>query len=196
MRQQLKLWDSKRERINLGKALNLGTTHPFPEQRTEQNTREEPAAVDRPIPRRRQETGGRGKGQTQPQRWHPYQRANRLPASNQRLPEILDGRHPPGGSQLESSSPEQTQETGWDRGGEKVHCTRGECSWMPELLGQGRLRTQAQPSLRLCVVLENLNLSRTPESEQLRSGKCMQPRARSLESSLEPEQCRRGKHTP
>ena len=166
MRQQLKLWDSKRERINLGKALNLGTTHPFPEQRTEQNTREEPEAVDRPIPRRRQETGGRGKGQTQPQRWHPYQRANRLPASNQRLPEILDDRHPPGGSQLESSSPEQTQETGWDRGGEKAHCTRGECSWMPELLGQGRLRTQAQPSLSHCGVLENLNLSRTPESEQ------------------------------
>ena len=24
-----------RERINLGKALNLGTTHPFPERRTE-----------------------------------------------------------------------------------------------------------------------------------------------------------------
>ena len=60
MRQQLKLWDSKRERIKLGKALNLGTTHPFPEQRTEQNTREEPAGCGpaHPPP----EAGGRGEG--------------------------------------------------------------------------------------------------------------------------------------
>ena len=37
--------------------------------------------------------------------------ANRLPVSKQRLPEILDGWHPPGGSRLETSSPEQTQGT-------------------------------------------------------------------------------------
>ena len=41
----------------------------------------------------------------------PYQTANRPPVSNQRLPEILDGRHPPGGSRLEASSWEQTQAT-------------------------------------------------------------------------------------
>ena len=32
-------------------------------------------------------------------------------------------------------------------------------SWLPELLGWGRHKTQAQPSLRLCGVPENLNLS-------------------------------------
>ena len=36
VRYQFKLWDSKRERIKLGKALNLGTTRRFPERRTEQ----------------------------------------------------------------------------------------------------------------------------------------------------------------
>ena len=35
--------------------------------------------------------------------------ANRLPVSNQRLPEILDGRHPLEGSQPEISFPEETQ---------------------------------------------------------------------------------------
>ena len=34
---------------------------------------------------------GRGNGQTRPRDGTPYQRANRLPASNQRLSEILDG---------------------------------------------------------------------------------------------------------
>ena len=54
----------------------------------------------------------RGRGEEKgPQRRHPYQTANRLPVSNQRLPEILDGRHPLGGSRLEASSREQTQGT-------------------------------------------------------------------------------------
>ena len=59
MTQQLKLWDCKRKRINLGKALNLGTTRLFPVW-TEQNTREELAGCGpaHPPP----EAGGRGNG--------------------------------------------------------------------------------------------------------------------------------------
>ena len=37
--------------------------------------------------------------------------------------------------------------------------------------------------------------TREAEPEQLRPGKCMQSRARSLHSNLKPEQCRLGKHT-
>ena len=126
----------------------------------------EPAA-GQPIPLQRQEAGGRGKGQTRPQRRHPHQMANRLPVSNQRLPEILDGQHPPGGSHPEISAPEGTQgapdRCAWKlrlglrrregtphRG--RVHLSS---SWLPELLGQGRHKTQAQPSLRFCGVPEN-----------------------------------------
>ena len=61
-------------------------------------------------------------------------------------------------------------------------------SWLPELLGWGKHRTQAQLSLSWWS-------TQKPESERLRPGKCMQLRARSLESSLEPEQCRWGKHS-
>ena len=128
--------------------------------------------------------------------------ANRLPASNQRLPEILDGRHPPGGSQLESSSPELTQgapdrcvqklRLGPWRGDGTLHPgrVRSSSSWLPELLQPGKAQN-AGPT-------ESASLWRTqkPESEWLRPGKCTQPRAHSLESSLEPEQCRWGKHTP
>ena len=35
--------------------------------------------------------GGRGKGQTYPREGIPYQTANRLPVSNPRPPDILDG---------------------------------------------------------------------------------------------------------
>ena len=67
------------------------------------NSREELAGC-RPVhPRRRQEGGERGK--LGPREGTPYQTANRLPVSNQRLPEILDGQHPLGGSWLETSSP-------------------------------------------------------------------------------------------
>ena len=75
--------------------------------------------------------------------------ANRLPASNQRLPEILDGWHPLGGSQLETSYPEQTQGTpdqarklrlGPRRGLGAPHPgrVRPSSSWLPELLRQGK----------------------------------------------------------
>ena len=106
--------------------------------------------MDQPIPRQRQEAGGRGKGQTRPQGRHPYQMANRHPASNQRLPETLDGRHPPGGSQPEISFTEQTQGTskqcaqklrlGPQRGEGAPHPgrVRPSSSWLPELLRPGK----------------------------------------------------------
>ena len=152
----------------MGKALNLGTTHPFPERRTEGNTREERAGCRLAHPLLEAGDGGGERGKVSPRDSTPYQTVNRLPASNQRLPEILVGRHPPGGSQLESSSPEQkqgapdrdSQKLRRDYGGENMCCTRGECSWLPELLRQGRHKTQPQPNLSRCGVLEHLNLSR------------------------------------
>ena len=100
------------------------------------NSREEPAGgrPAHPCRGRRQRGGERGK--LSPREGTPYQTANRLPASNQRLPEILDGWHPPGGSRLKTSSAEQTQcapdgargNWGWYSGGEKAHRTRGECA--------------------------------------------------------------------
>ena len=91
--------------------------------------------------------------------------------------------------QLETSSPEQTQGTpDWYSRKLRLGPRRGEgaphpgrvrpsSSWLPELLGWGRHKTQAQPNLRLCGGPENWNRT--------------QLRARSLESSPEPEQCRR-----
>ena len=46
--------------------------------------------------------GGRRRGGLGPRDGIPYQTANSLPVSNQRLPEILDGWHLPGGSRLET----------------------------------------------------------------------------------------------
>ena len=61
---------------------------------------------------------------------------------------------------------------GWDCGRNKAHCIRGELSelllkllvvssssWLSELLRRGRHKPQAQPSLGLCAVPKNLNLS-------------------------------------
>ena len=101
----------------------------------------------------------------------PYQTANRLPDSNQRLPEILDGCHPPGGSQPEISSQyrhkaHSTRSTwkqaGTGRGEVVLHLkrVRSSSTWLPELLGpREQHKTQAQLSLCHCGVPENLNLS-------------------------------------
>ena len=59
----------------------------------------------------------------------PYCTANRPPVSNQRPPEILEGRHPPGGSWQDTGRRHPTDvggDWGWGRGGQKVHHTRGE----------------------------------------------------------------------
>ena len=85
-----------------------------------------------PAGGRRKRGGERGK--LGPRDGTPYQTANRPPVSNQRLPEILDGWHPLGGSRLETSSPHRAHPTctrgnwGWDRGGDEAHRTRGECA--------------------------------------------------------------------
>ena len=68
MRYQLKLGDSKREKINwpkhtAGHSQNKGT-----EQFQRRASR-----LLLAHPRRRQEAGGRGKGKTRPQRWHPLE---------------------------------------------------------------------------------------------------------------------------
>ena len=55
-----------------------------------------------------------------------------LPVSNQRLPEILDGRHLQGGSQLESSSPEETQGSPDGARGETEAGTEGRSRAAPE----------------------------------------------------------------
>ena len=144
---------------------------PFTEQRKNWAIPEksQPEA-DRPSPRRRQEAAGRGKGPTRPQRRHPHQTANRLPVSNQRPPEILDGWHLPGGSRLETSSPEQTQGTpDWCARKLRLGPRRGEgarhpgrerpaSSWRPELLGgEG---TKRRPN-RVRVFVENPNTGTT-----------------------------------
>ena len=81
-------------------------------------------------PRRRQEVGGRG-GRLGPKDRSPYRPANRPPVSNQRLPEILDGRHPPGGSRRDTGRRHRTGaggDWGCGLGGEKARRTRGECA--------------------------------------------------------------------
>ena len=50
----------------------------------------------------RLEAGGRGKGQARPEDRSPYRTADGPPVSNQRPPEILDGRHAPGGSRRDT----------------------------------------------------------------------------------------------
>ena len=76
------------------------------------NSREEPAGgrPAHPCRGRRQRGGERGK--LSPREGTPYQTANRPPISNRILPEILDGRHPPGGSRLNTR---RTHPTGMGR---------------------------------------------------------------------------------
>ena len=89
MRQQLKLWDSKteREKINLpehtaGRSQNKGT---------EQFQRRASQRWTGSYPARGRRQGGGERGKLGPRDGISYQTANRLPVSNQRLPEILDG---------------------------------------------------------------------------------------------------------
>ena len=83
--------------------------------------------------------------------------------------------------------------SGWARGSDKSHRTLGERTRQaPGLLScsdQGRAQNTGPTKSEL------LWSTQEPEPEQLRPGKCMQPRACSLQRNLEPEQCRLGKHT-
>ena len=152
----------------------------------ERETERERERDNRPIPR-----GGRRRGEGRGANAAPepalLPNCKQAPSFWQRPPESLDGWHPPGGSRLEASSPEQTQGAPGQRGRKlRLGPWRGwgaphpgrerpSSSWPPELLGRGRHRAQAQLSPRFCGGPKNGN--RTPG------------RARSLESSLEPEQC-------
>ena len=86
--------------------------------------------------------------------------------------------------------------SGWDGGGDKTHCPPGgdcaqqapghlSCSDLGRIQNTGP--TESKP----------LGITREPEPEWLRPGKCTQPRAclSFWQSNLEPEQCRLGKHT-
>ena len=78
----------------------------------------------------RRQVGGE-RGRLGPKDRIPYHTANRPPDLIQRLPEILDGRHPLGGSWLNTGCMHPTG-TGWDWGwgcgGEKACRTWGECA--------------------------------------------------------------------
>ena len=173
------MWDSnlncgiarERERINRWKAPTEHTVTPSQNKgRTEQFQRRTGQGWTGPSPTGNRRQGGGERGKHGPRDGIPYQTANRLPVSNQRLPETLDGWHLLGGSQPEISFPEGTQgapdrctgklRLGPWRGWGALH-PGGVCpssSWLPELLGRGRQKTQAQPSLRLCGGPKNLNL--------------------------------------
>ena len=74
-----------------------------------------------------------------------------------------------------------------------MHHTLGECARQ----APGRLSCSDNRRAQNAGPTESVPLWSTwePEPEQLRPGKCMQPRARSLHSNLKPEQCRLGKLT-
>ena len=84
--------------------------------------------------------------------------------------------------------------SGWDGAGVSHSLQLGATPLLrsPELLSRDGCKTQAQPSLCLCGVPENLNLS----GLDLRSA-CKPESASdsSWQSNLESEQCRLGKHT-
>ena len=92
---------------------------------------------------------------------------------------------------------QSTQETqGLGPGGDKTHCPPGESALTKLVTGAARTwerhKMQAQPSLCLCGVPENLNLS----GLDLGSARNPGPTSDSCrQSNLEPEQCRLGKHT-
>ena len=149
--------------------------------------------MDQPSPTRGRRQGGGERGRLSPKDHIPYRTANRPPVSNQRLPEILDSRHQLGESWRDTGHRHPTRaggDWGWGCGGEKAHTPdwhgrklrvqprRGKgpphpgivhpsSSWLPELLGWGRHKTQAQLFVpRFCGRPEGWN--------------CAQRRARSI----------------
>ena len=87
--------------------------------------------------------------------------------------------------------------SGWDGGDDKTHPYLGEMALAKHLVAcatwtwEGQ-KTQAQLSLRLCGVPENLNLSGLDLGSACNQGPASDS---SQQSNLEPEQCRQGKHT-
>ena len=140
-------------------------------------SREELAGCGPAQPHQRQEAGGRGKGQARPKDRIPYCTANRPSVSNQRLHETLDGRHP---LRQRAQVPDRRGQglgLGTRRAEGALHLgrVRPSSSWLPEPIGCGRHKKQAQLFvLRICGTPEGWNRA--------------QHRARSILSSGEPEQ--------
>ena len=85
--------------------------------------------MDQPSPTRDWRQGGGERGRLGPKDRIPYRTANRSLVSNQRPPEILDGRHPPGGSRRDTRCRHPTcagGDWGWGRGRQKAPRTPGE----------------------------------------------------------------------
>ena len=100
--------------------------------------------------------------------------------------------------QPEISYPEETQgaldpetESGMGRGEVALHLKRvcSSSSWLPELLGQGRHKMQAQPSLCPCGGPENLSLSGLGLGSACNSGPAPCRAAWSLSSVDEESTC-------
>ena len=87
---------------------------------------------------------GGERGKLGPKDGIPYHTANRSSVSNQRLPEILDGRNLLGGSQLNTGrmhpTGAQKLRLGLQRGEGALHpgSVYPSGSWLPELLGPGK----------------------------------------------------------
>ena len=95
-------------RILEGVAISFsrGRTEQF-HRRASRRNGPSPSGTAHPPP----EAGGRGegKGANSAPEMAPPPNCKQAPSLRLRLPEILDGQHLPGGSRLETSSPEQTQ---------------------------------------------------------------------------------------
>ena len=150
--------------------------------------------MDRPIPRWRQ-TGRQAGGR---------QTTSRLPVANQVfLGSWTVDIHQEGRSLRSDPQRRHTARlrwcscgaprkwSGWDRGGDKMHHTpgivRSPSTWSPEFLRPW----EGHRSLCLCGVPENLNLSSLDLGSAYNLGPLW---TAPLQSSLEPEQCRLGKH--
>ena len=189
------MWDSnlncgiarERERINRWKAPTEHTVTPSQNKgRTEQFQRRTGQGWTGPSPTGNRRQGGGERGKHGPRDGIPYQTANRLPVSNQRLPETLDGWHLLGGSQPEISFPEGTQ-------GAPDRCT-GKLRLGP-WRGWGALHPGGSVPVKLLAAwaaragkakntgpTESASLWRTqePEPEGISPRKCTQLRARPL----------------
>ena len=167
--------------------------------------------MDWPIPCQRQGAGGRKpepeRGKLGPRDGIPYQTANRLPVSKQDILGfwMVDIRWE-GHSQRSAPHKRHTRHTGdghsqghpgiQTAGTAEVircnHCLRGVSSQAHGHLSFSDWGRAQNAGPTESVPLWSLQ---EPEPEWLRPGKCRQPRAHSLQSNLEPEQCRLGKHT-
>ena len=106
----------------------------------------------------------KARGKLSPRDGIPYQTVSRLPVANQVFLLTLARRVAardllPRGDTPETALPLRTQETrGWDRGGDKMHCTWGErtspSTWSPELLVSEK-GTKRRPN-RVCALVEHL----------------------------------------